>query len=206
MKYTLYILGLCFTWFSHAQHITKKTYSAEDITSVNIIGENIFKISVETQPINEIRIHSRIEGENSESIVLVDRSSDENFNIEAKFQPIIKNPNDKLSAHKVISIEVELVIPENLNLLVYLHDADINIVGQYNKTLVSSNNGNIFLDDFLGDLKIFTQNGNIFLSTNNVKVSTTSKNGIVKKEKLDSGKNKIDIKTINGDITIIKSQ
>ena len=166
----------------------------------------MFKISVEAKPTDKIKIHSRAEGENSESIVLVTEVKNNNLYIAAKLQPVFKEANDKLSAHKVISIEVILEIPEKMNILLNSNNTSIIVKGLYKMVTVSSNNGNCFFNVFSGKAKIYTREGNIAMQTNHADITATSKNGYVKKEKIDSGTNQIIIKTINGNVTVTRSQ
>lgn len=206
MKNTFYIIFLLFTFHSVAQNITEKTFSAKQITDINVNGDIMFKISVETKPIDEIKIYSRAEGENNESIILVTKVENNNLYIAAKLQPVFKDANDKLSAHKVISIEVILEIPENLNVFLNSNNAYVIVKGLYKNVAVNLDSGNCSFNAFHGNAKIDTREGNITMQTNHVNIITTSKNGYIKKEEIDSGTSQIVIKTINGNITVTRSQ
>ncbi|MBU2940902.1 hypothetical protein KO494_15235 [Lacinutrix sp. C3R15] len=206
MKNLFYIFIFCFSSVIEAQNISEKTFLSKDISTININGENVFKITVEAKPVSEITVSSRVEGENNENVVIVTENSNNNLYIAARKQPLFKDANDKLSAHKVISIEITLVVPENLQVFLNAYNALVVVQGHYKKVRVNAAAGNCFFNAFYGDAKIYTRGGNIALQTNNATIVASSKNGTIKKEEIDTGANQIVIKTINGNITLTKSQ
>ncbi|MDO6595652.1 hypothetical protein Q4512_01925 [Oceanihabitans sp. 2_MG-2023] len=206
MKIIIYILFFCFTGLVEAQNITEKTFPATTVTSININGENIFQITVETKPVDAITIYSRVEGENNQDFILVTETKNNNLHVSVKQQPLFKDANDKLSAHKVISVAIRLVIPENLKVLANIYNSDFIVKGRYRNVVVNSNYGNCFLNTFLGNAKIYTRNGNIALQTKDANIVATSKNGLIKTEEINTGFHQIEIKTINGNVSITKSQ
>ena len=121
-------------------------------------------------------------------------------------QPVFKDANDKLSAHKVISIEVILEIPENLNVFLKSKNANVIVKGLYSKVALNSDSGNCSFNSFHGNARIDTREGNIAMQTNHANIIATSKKGYIKNEEIDSGTNQIVIKTINGNVTVTKSQ
>ncbi|WP_152975590.1 hypothetical protein [Lacinutrix himadriensis] len=206
MKHSIYIFLFCFTYMLHAQNIHEKTFSEGDISTISINGKNVFKITVDAKPVHEITVHSRVEGENNENIVLVTETKNSNLYIAIKQQPLFVDANDKLSAHKVISVEINLVIPEYLSMGINLYESDLIVNGNYKSVSVNSDSGNCFFNAFYGDAKIYTRDGNIAVQTNKANISATSKNGDIKQEEIDSGSHEIIIKTINGNVTVSKSQ
>lgn len=206
MKNLIFLFLFCFTYVIQAQSITDKTFSANGITAINIVGENVFKITIETKPVHEITVSARVEGENNENIVIVTENSNKSLYVAAKLQPLFKDANDKLSAHKVISIEIALVVPEHLQVFLNAYNALVVVQGNYKKVSLNSDTGNCIFNAFSGDAKIYTRKGNVALQTNHAKITASSKNGSIKKEVIDTGTNQILIKTINGNITLTKSQ
>lgn len=206
MKYILFLLFLVFNFYSHAQHITQKTFSKEAISSISIHGEYVFKITVDAKPVSEITVRSRVEGENNENIVLITEAKNNHLYIAVKQQPLFVDANDKLSAHKVISVEINVVIPGHLSMGIDLYESDLIVKGAYDKVRVHSDTGNCIFTAFQGSARIDTRNGNVAMQTNHAKVSAASKNGYIKKEEIDAGNQEVLIKTINGNVTITKSQ
>jgi len=206
MKYILFLLFLFFNFYSHAQHITHKTFSKEDVSSISIHGEYVFKITVDAKPVSKITVHSRVEGENNENIVLVSEVKNKHLYIAVKQQPLFVDANDKLSAHKVISVEIKVVVPEHLVMRLDLYESDLIVKGVYDKVRVHSDTGNCIFTAFQGSARIDTRNGNVTMQTNHAKVSAASKNGNLNKEEIDAGKHEVLIKTTNGNITVTKSQ
>lgn len=206
MRKLFCIVLLIYTLQSQAQNITQKTFYKEGLSTININGESIFKITVEAKPVHEITVHSRVEGENNENIVLVTEIKNNKLYIAAKQQPVFKDANDKLSAHKVISIEINLIIPENLNILVNSFNSDFIVKGRFDNVVVNSETGNCIFKAFQGKARIYTREGNVAIQTNHANIIASSKKGFIKKERIDSGSNEILIKTINGNVTLTRSQ
>ncbi|MDX1278041.1 hypothetical protein [Oceanihabitans sediminis] len=206
MKQLYIILSLFFTFISQAQSVSEKIIVAADITSIQIDGNSMFKIEVESKPVDEISIQSRVEGENNAGYILVTEIKNETLYIAVKKQPSFKNANDKLSAHKVISIELFLVFPENKELSIVSDIASVDLKGIYKKAVVSLFNGNCNFHSFRGNAKINTIDGNVYLETNYAKITAHSKNGKIEKEKIVAGEHVISTKTINGNIRLTKSQ
>ena len=72
---------------------------------------NCFKVEFHTGDGNEINIEAEIEGEYSQDLDLKVNTNGTTVLIEAGFAPSFENPNDKLSAHKVVSILLKITIP-----------------------------------------------------------------------------------------------
>jgi len=189
-----------------AQNSTEKTFSAEGISNIDLNGNSVFKITVQTTKTNTISIRSRVEGENSEQMVLVTTIEDNTLFIATNYQPLFQNENDKLSAHKVVSTELILLIPENMNINMYSDIASIIVKGQYKNALIELINGHCFLQTFSGAATVNSIQADITVKANWTIIDAFTKNGILNTEKIDPGKNVINVHSINGDITILKSQ
>src|SRR5690606_3407455 len=90
----------------------------DKIKTIVIEGNNMFKITVNTAEITEILIALKIEGEHSEQIILLTEQIEDSLKIASTYQPLFNKPDDKLSAHKKISIELTVSIPEGFDVTI----------------------------------------------------------------------------------------
>lgn len=206
MKHFFLIIILFFALQTQAQKTTNKTISSKGISEVIIDGSSVFKISIETIKANNISIQSYVEGENNEHVVLLTKIINNQLHISCPYQPLYVAANDKLSVHKLISIEIKLRIPEQLNISISSNIASVFMSGIYHKVTTELINGSFNAEKFNGNLLVNTIHGNIDLKTNLANVEVSSKHGTVEQEKLTPGNSFIVLNSINGNITVTKTE
>lgn len=206
MKHLLFILFLVFGLQAQAQKISTKAFSSKGITTLIIDGNSVFKITVETAKAKTISIHSTVEGENNEHVVLLTEIESNKLYVSSTFHPLFVGNNDKLSAHKLISIELKIVIPEGLKLLISSDIAQVFLSGNYKYVDAELLNGSFNAEHFYGNLLVNTIHGDIQIQTNKAKVNVATKHGTINKDVITLGKNEISLNSINGDITVIKTE
>lgn len=202
---------ICFilTFYS-SQLLAQKTVTreilAENITDIHIDGHEMFQIKIVTNKSNVIAYTSHFEGENSNNLVLVSNILDNVLEISSKYQPFFIPIDDKLAAHKVISIKLELSIPENLSVSINSDAAHVFMQGSFNAVNIDLKNGPCELNEFIGSAKVKTTQGQISVNTNYATVNTYTKNGQLSVQPISSGKNRIQLKSLNGNIIVTKTQ
>lgn len=206
MKHLFFIILIFISLKLEAQKTVEKLMDAEAISTIIVNGDRMFKINVKTVNASSISIKTKIEGENSEQLVVSSIIKNDSLIINSAYQPMFIGQNDKLSAHKVMSVELELSIPENLYVYVKSKNASAIISGNYSNIIVELSQGNCKMNDFFGNATINTINGKIDLQSNYATVSAYSKTGVIEKKVLLSGNNQISLHTINGDISITKTK
>ena len=209
MKY--YFLFILLTMFSVnliAQKKLFKTYDVGDIHTLFIESDAIFQIKLTTVKTNQITIYTQIEGETYDSALLHTEILNGILKITTGRTPDFIPFNDKLSAHKVLSIVVEVSMPEGLSLDVYSSLASLEAEGFYNQVRVNLERGNCGLSNFRFRESVYinTISGNISIETTKAKILAQSRNGNIVTPKGMTGIKIIDLQTIDGDITVIKSQ
>ena len=189
-----------------AQQIIERSWPSEDITSLKIDGEFIHKIFIETEATNTISVKSRIEGEYHEQVVLVSEVDANTLHISAKFQPLFVKANDKLSAHKIQSVTLEVKLPSHMTLLLSAINSEIDLNGNYKNVIVDLKSGFCRLKNFSGEAIVNTIDANISVNTTFAIVEAFSKYGIVQQEPVPHGINRLRLKSLNGNITVTKSE
>ena len=206
MKPKLFTLFLLSALLLYGQKTEQKTIDNKAIKSKVIEGDAIFKIKVKTSTSSTIKLTSKIEGEFAQNNSIVTEIKNDSLLIYSAYHYLIAKANDKLSAHKVLSIEVALEIPEYLYVYLKSEIASAEITGRYKQLILELNQGNAKLKHFIGNAAINTINGNVNIETNYASIKAVTKTGKINKEEITKSKNEILIHSINGNINIIKTK
>lgn len=204
MKAFLIVLCLCFSSHLVAQKQVDETFNASEVNSVVVDGNSMFKIDIQTQDSKMVQLLTKIEGEYTPEIAVSQQITDSTLYISSVFKPSFANHNDKLSAHKVVSIEVVLKIPKHLKVYVKSDIGSVKAKGDFTFFTVELAQGNCLLTDFFGSALINTINGDVEVHTNYARVKAHSKYGTLTKVPLVYGANTIELNSIHGDIKLIK--
>lgn len=203
------VKALFFLWFClwcmsqlFAQQRTTQIIPAEEVSSISIDGNQMFKIRLVTSKTNDIRMNSLLTGEYQNKFQIVLSKRDEQINIQLKDLPFANIADDKISAHKVISAQLELIIPENLNILVSSDIAQLYMDGIYNKVNVELVHGSCFFNAIANNSTINTLNGQIFVNTANTTITASSKYGQVNEFEVKNYKSRMQLSSIYGDIKV----
>lgn len=189
-----------------AQKLIDETFSASEIKTIVIDGASIFKIDLQTRSSNAIHLITKIEGEYTPEIAVAYKIKDSTLYIRSVFRPSFALHNDKLSAHKVVSIEIALEIPEHLKIYLKSDIGSAKIKGKYAFITAELSQGNCVLEDFKGSGIVNTINGDVTVETNFAKIKAHTKYGSLLREAIVSGENTIKINSINGDINLKKTK
>ena len=206
MKFQLTFLIFLLSLSASAQKDTSKQLDAKEIKSIYIDTDEVFKIIIKTTTNSDlISISSHSEGEYFNDIALNTEVRANSIYLTTKFREILKSGFDKLSAHKVFSLEITLEIPEELQVFVKSNIASVEAEGDYDFIQVQLNSGYCNLYNFIGNALVNTYNGAITIQTTDATVSASSRNGKVILPSDFSGKNVIKATSINGDIRIVEN-
>ena len=191
----------------YAQKIIDKSWDIEGIERLEIISNDIFNIVIISNHTSRINVITKIEGEHYENVVLNISEENKTLKLSTGFTPYFQAENDKLAAHKVISIEMELNISNSLEVFVRSSIASLSTHGSFKDLQVELGNGNCVLNDFEGDAQLITGNGNIMvIAHDTVRARAKTKRGKLTNELSSTGNFYIDAESVNGDITLLKNQ
>lgn len=201
MKFIL-ILFSCFCIKLHAQKQLERQIEGSTIENIDVNANGIFKIKISTHETPTIKVKASIEGEHNEYIVLITEVVDSTLTILTQWHPLFIQDNDKLSAHKVISIELEIILPKAISLYAKSDIASAIIKGQYKQLVVELINGNCNLQTEANYTKINTIEGNINVLTKNTTVKAIAKNGKTDIDVAVNGNHIMLLNTLNGAIKV----
>ncbi len=187
-----------------AQKVVKKTIVNERISSVQIDGGNIFEIQLNTHDGNEMILEARIDGEYNKELKLNIEEKGSTLIVSGDFEEGFKNPNDKLSAHKVISIAINISLPVQKYVNIFGTSCNVFTKGDFKQLTVTLNDGSCALNNTEGMIAVTSQSGNIWVESSAASINAVSKYGTVKKDSIPSGNSQFDLKTTTGNIEIIR--
>lgn len=206
MPKRLYIIFLLFCHLAHTQKIVHKTILNPGISFVGIDANNCYDIILATANTDEMTVEAKIDGEYTTDLVLTVKEEGSAILIGTGFQPNFVAPNDKLSAHKVVSIALIIVLPQNKSVDLYGTSCNIAISGIYEKLKVSLNDGRCQVDNVSGIVEVISQSGDIWVSSSQADITATSKFGRVQEDDIPHGVNEFVLTTINGNIHLTKTE
>jgi hypothetical protein len=193
--------------FSNAQKkIEKILVLDEQITTVVFDMEHVFLINLMSTKRQNITYKAISEGEYANYFVITETVTNNMMTVSGRIAFTFPNNQDKLSAHKVHAIAIEITVPENLEIVVNSDIGNLDAEGYYKLLTTNFMSGNCVLHRVSGNLIIHTVDGNINLTTNKGQVIPETKTGVITQEQLVKGNSVFKLKTIKGDINIENSK
>ncbi|WP_148305648.1 hypothetical protein [Dokdonia sp. MED134] len=207
MSLRLSILFMLVTMSLYAQKRLSQTYDATAIKELYIHSNEIFKIKITTGEVREITVATIIDGETFASTMLNTSTNDGVLKITTGKTPDYIPFNDKLAAHKVMAIELEIIIPIGLDVSIYSTLASVDTYGKLGQVRIDLGRGHFKGEEFRfrESGKINTISGSIYISSNLVNVTAQSRNGKVDIPPTQAKGPLLAIKSIHGDVTVVKS-
>ncbi len=189
-----------------AQKVIQKSISAASITSIQVDTNNCFDVTLETIDADLIMVEAIMDGEYEEEQVLRMVKAGRELEIGTSFQPNFEVPNDKLSAHKVISIALKIKLPKHKNLQIFGTNANVKLIGDYNYIKVTLNDGNCVFDRVKTNAEVHTQSGDIHIRDTYAEVIGISKYGSVLGKGVSLSDYRMNLTTVTGNIYLNKTE
>ncbi|NJW52878.1 hypothetical protein [Salinimicrobium oceani] len=203
----LFSIVLTFLFFSaNAQKHTEEVIDAKGITRIVFSSDEVFRIHLKAIPGDEIKITSHTEGEYYNNISLDTEVQSNTLQVSSRYREMLQGGFDKLSAHKVFSMEVTLEVPINMIAEVTSNLASVYISGDFEHVLVQLNSGSCYFKDFNGDAVVNTFNGNILGDVAAGNFEAESRHGVVNVPENTQNGHKMVITSINGNIKLTETK
>jgi len=208
MKYSRYIVIVIFLFSGivSAQRDTKEIILADEIGEIKIDSDEVYLITIHSVETSEISIATHSEGEYYNDIILKSEVRNGQLLLSTEYPEILTGGYDKLSAHKVFSLEIELEIPENMEVVINSNIASLVANGNYKSVYAGLQQGYCQLLNFSGSAVINTFKGDILVETFGGIINAESRHGKVTKPEFLTGRQPIRLTTIDGDIMVRKTK
>ncbi|MDT0642059.1 hypothetical protein RM553_04360 [Zunongwangia sp. F363] len=207
MKQVLSLFLVFFGLLSvQAQKDVARIVDASEVEIIEIDSDEVFKMNIKTSETSEIKITTHSEGEYFNNIFLKSEINGRKLVLTSEYPEAYTGGFDKLSAHKVFSLEVTLEIPENMQLLITSNIASVTAEGDFEDFEANLKQGYCTLIEFSGNATINTFEGDILVKTDFAKVKADTRTGSLNIANLARGTNLLKLTSINGDISVQKTK
>lgn len=206
MKNTLLVFLLFSFGFLKAQKMVKKTIIDPKTSFIQIDAENCFEVILNTSNSTDLIVDAAMDGEYNPNLLVNVKQEGATIFISAGFQPNFIVPNDKLSAHKVVSIALHIKLPNFINAKVFGTSCNVMASGRYHSLDVVLSDGRCELNNVGENSKVRTQSGDIFVTSNKASINATSTYGKIIEEPIPEGNDNFELHTVTGDIHLKKTK
>ncbi len=184
-----------------AQKVIEKEFSAEGLRGLSITDDAIFSIKITSSARKTVKIKLHVSGEHAEAIIIEENRSKGKLSLKTGVMPFFEFEDDKLAAHKVMAIEVSLLVPETIFIELKSRLASLETHGKIENLDISLQKGSCRLYNFLGNAHLRTLDGSIEVQAqSNVTGHAFSKNGTVENTLPKQGVFYVEAESVNGTI------
>lgn len=202
MRFLLLLLMVLLSHPGHSQKLLSKTYPVPDNALVQLDARNNYRVEVRTTKREDILVEAMMEGEYQGEMLVQLTERGNTLHIATRNQPAFDFPNDKLSAHKVISVGLRISLPEHLAFQLYGRSATVIVQGAYRDVDISLSSGNCSLEVETEQAKVKTLSGNIRATAKPEHVQAESQYGLIHGNPTGGKSAVYTLNTITGNITI----
>ena len=196
----------CAMSITFAQKQMVLTEPAEQLKGIFIESDQVFQIYVKTTNSDQLVISTEVEGETFETLEIDTRLQNELLYVTTGRSVGFKAFDDKLAAHKVLSVVLHIELPKDKELWVNSSLASVEAQGAYSYVNLNLSGGRVDLLDFSGNGVVNTLRGAIAIETQNTEVNASSRNGTVDVASSPLQLYELVLKTVDGDISVSQSE
>lgn len=192
----------------HAQKSQSETIDASGLHHLLIQSDAIFQVHIATHERPEIQIVTRIEGETFESTLIHTKQEGETLVVTTGRTPDFIPIDDKLAAHKVLSIDMEVLMPAGMDLSVFSQLASVTGQGDFRTVRIHLGRGGCRLEPFRfrESATIETISGTIEIATPVTTVQAITRNGKLSVAAPFEEGNQLWLASIHGNISVKESE
>ncbi|MGO4913474.1 hypothetical protein [Leeuwenhoekiella sp. W20_SRS_FM14] len=173
---------------------------------VFVASDDVFEIFIKTTDTKNISVRAEVEGETFETIIIDPVVENGLWLIKISRSLGFEAIDDKLAAHKVVSIVLHIELPKDKEVWVNSSLASVQARGNYKYINMNLSGGDCKLFDFCGSGIINTLRGAIEVETRNTRIEALTRNGIQKVATRPNGKYHLKLKSVDGNISVSQSQ
>ncbi|MCG9971305.1 hypothetical protein [Christiangramia crocea] len=188
-----------------AQRDTEEKIDAGNIKTIRIDADEVYRIRLTTTEVSTITLRTHSEGEYYDDIILDTSLKGDEFRLSSRYPEILSGGYDKLSAHKVFSLEIELEVPKGMEVIIKSNLASVIVKGDYESVYADLKQGYCHLLSYSGSAVINTYSGDIYVETTSGLIEARSRNGEVNIPEFLPGRKPLRLTSIDGDIRVLKN-
>ena len=203
----IFLFSICFAPIVQAQKFSSKRWQAKQFTEVVIEGEVASTIYLKSAKTDSVVVSVELDGETYENMMPAIQENDSVLHLTLEYRPYFERTDDKLAAHKVLSGEWYVLVPEIYEVTIKSTMASVQFKGSYKNLNIQLEQGWCYGKRFLGNAFIQTKHGGIHISASpEVHAEATSWEGNVSNSLTSQGKYKMKVESKYGNIVLQKTQ
>lgn len=144
-----------------AQKEFYKQWGGKGIDTLIIDSDALSTVRVFNTPHSDITMMARVQGELAGEVMIYEQTGSRSLKLGTGLAPYFIPDNDKLAAHKVLSVEMTIEVPRGKSLVILSKFGSVQAMGSYEFFEVALENGHCTLSSFYGDARLYSINGNI---------------------------------------------
>ncbi|MDG1571662.1 hypothetical protein OZ410_05005 [Robiginitalea sp. M366] len=172
------------------------------LTGIVIDAEQCFQVVLETGDPGQVVVEAEMEGEYQGDILVKTEILGNTLHIGTGFSPIFERPNDKLSAHKVLSVRLRVHLPPRQSVTVNGQRAEIRARGDYRNLTVRVVDGSCQLRHTAEQTRVQTGSARIEAWVERATVEAYSRSGEVRVDPIPDGNGQWVLSSHSGDIRV----
>lgn len=149
----------------HAQKQMQKSWDASAFETIFIESDAVYAIHIVSENRSTVTVSTSVQGEASETVLVTASEENRTLRLATARTPFFIPENDKLAAHKVMAIEMEIRVPEGMNFSVKSSLASVTLSGTFRTIQLALEEGNCLATAFKGNATIKTNKGFIRMET-----------------------------------------
>lgn len=189
---------------AYAQKRVSKVLLQPHISAIVIDGEQCFEIAVTTAASDQVTVEAEMEGEYQGEVLVRTETLGNTLHIGTGFSPVFELPNDKLGAHKVLSVRLKVTMPGQQRVTINGQFAAIETHGQFREVTIRASEGSCSLHHQAEQTRVETQGADIRVYTVRAVVEAFSRHGQVELDSMPPGDHRITLHSQNGDIRVTR--
>ncbi len=204
-KSAVLFLLLCAVTNSYSQRVLHKSLVSNGARFFYLDAGQAYRIQLNTNKEDHIEVHAVVDGEYAQDMLIDIREEGANVFISPVFSPDFQPRNDKLGAHKVVSVSLQISLPEGISLSVKSSSSHISVEGKYRKLSVDLKEGLCDLNELQGIIGVTTASAGILVNAKEGVVRARSDHGLVEIEKLPLGEAEYNLRSNSGNIKVLRT-
>lgn len=204
MRGALFITVFFMLGILQGQKVVEKSLSGKRAGFVEIDAVNCYRVSLKTLPTDRVEVVARMDGEYAGRLIVFLEERQGTVAIRAGFLPGLALPIDKLSAHKVVAISLEIGLPPHKRVRLRGTDSHVLASGDYRHLDIALGKGSCHLRALGQRVEVRTQSGDIWLATADGDILAHSEHGQVLREVVPLGDPHFELRSVEGDIHVHK--
>jgi hypothetical protein len=196
------VAALLCTAILQGQKRVRKTLLDPAVQSVVIDGAQCFHISLETAETREVLVEAEMEGEYQSEVMVITETLGNTLRISTGFAPSFQMPNDKLGAHKVLSVRLRVVLPRHQRVSLVAGSCRVETTGVFRDLKVQIAEGGCLLAHTAEHTEVTTASAPITAQIGQGVVEAHSRYGQVFLEAIPPGDPEFVLRSTRGDIRV----